>query len=145
MANRATQTIELFGKPENIKEVFDYIINEKTKDFEGDNFGTTVFPNSLTSLDIPNNKIILETNYAPVGFKELSEKYPNVGFKSYSFTNGVGIEEVIYVLNGSVLYSSYIEIEGPFWWKTVTGNEIKSVNDVAESFLKMSEKHMKVK
>lgn len=143
MANRSYQTVKLFGNPEKIKEVFNYILSEKKTEFYDDNFGTDVFPISLTAIYPDKNEIVLETKYGPADFFELSKRFPEVGFKSSSFTDGVGNEEVTYALSGSVLYSVFIDIEGPYWWKNTTGNEMKSVNDIVEHYLKIDEENLR--
>jgi hypothetical protein len=61
--------------------------------------------------------------------------FPEVGFKSTSFTDGEGEEDIIYILGGHILYSVYISIEGPIHWKETTGNDMASVNDIVEHYI----------
>jgi hypothetical protein len=131
MANRSYQTITLFGKTEKVKEILNYVISQKEKDFENE-FITKVFPISLCS--IKDDKIHLETKYAPVGFKELSISFPEVGFKSSSTTEFSG-EELILMINGKCIYSVYYNYEemyagedNPNTWELITGHKLKEEN-----------------
>lgn len=102
MANRCYQTIELWGKPEKIKEVIDYVISQKECELVDQWFGSKVFPISRCS--IGSEDIFLEQKYCSVDFSELSELFPEVGFHSHSLTDGEGNVDEYYVLNGRLLF-----------------------------------------
>jgi hypothetical protein len=123
MANRCYQTIKLFGKPELVKKVIDFVILRKCHEFEDGKFVSDQFPLSLCY--IKNDcEICLETKYGPADFNEISKFFPKVGFQSGSFTDGTGIDECAYMINGSVLYSDYLEVQGPEMWEDITGTKM---------------------
>lgn len=109
MANRCYQTVTLYGKSEEIKEVIDFVLLGKTKEFEDGTFLTDQFPISLCSIK-DNNKIVLETKYASVGCTELSKLFPLILFKSSSYTEGYG-EELFFVKNNDLIYSVYYNVD----------------------------------
>lgn len=131
MANRCYETITLFGKPEKVKEVLDYVLSQKQEDY-GDEFVSKAFPISLCS--IKDNKIGLETKYAPVSFNQLSKSFPEVGFLSSSMTENCG-EDLCLMINGDLIYSVYYNYEEmymgddqPNTWEFVTGHKLNDEN-----------------
>lgn len=142
MANRSYQTITLFGKAEKVNEVLNYINDNRitvfedgsSAIFEDNSFVSKSFPISLCGIKRNENKIILETKYAPVGFKELSISFPEVGFQSSSTTEFSG-EELILVINGKCIYSVYYNyeemyagVDNPNTWELITGHKLKEEN-----------------
>jgi hypothetical protein len=125
MANRCYQTVTLYGKPEKIKEVIDFVLLRKTKDFEDGTFLNDQFPVSLCSIIEPD-KISLETKYGPPikSIEELSQFFPEVGFVSGSFTDGYGAEESHHILGGSVLQGTFLEVQAPEMWEDITGTKM---------------------
>lgn len=129
MANRCYQTVRLFGKAEKIKEVIDYVQSEKEIEYEDGSFIFSLIPDSLTKI-VGEDCISFETKYCSVGMNELSKKFPEVGFRSGSFTDGAGDEELCYYLDGILLYYHFENVQYPKWWKKITGNEIGDLTDI---------------
>lgn len=125
MANRCYQTVTLYGKSEKIKEVIDFVLLRKTKDYEDGTFLNDQFPISLCSIK-ENDKIVLETKYGPPikCIEELSQMFPEIGFVSGSFTDGQGISESHHILGGSVLHGTFIEVQAPEMWEDITGTKM---------------------
>lgn len=135
MANRSSQKVTLFGKPEKIKEVMDYVNKGHSQDHKDESFVSFTFPESITTLKRNDNVILIETAHSSVSCTDISKRFPQVGFYSKSFTDGYGIEEICYSLGGIDLYSVYIRIEGPQIWKEITGNDMEDVNDIVKHYL----------
>ena len=125
MASWCDQSVTLVGKPEKIKEAIDFVIRRKTKEFDNGTFYTDQFPISLCSMK--ENEIILQTKYgAPYKcIEELSSMFPEVGFISTSFTDGTGIDQCAYILGGSMLYHTYLEVQAPEYWEDTTGYKME--------------------
>lgn len=124
MANVCSQTIELYGPADKILEVKEFIKSFKKKDYDNESFWTDVFPISRCSMD--GNNIFLETKWAPASITDISKEFPDVGFCSISFTDGDGTEEVLYMIEGHVLYSVYFKVQSPEYWECVTGTKMKN-------------------
>lgn len=125
MANRCSQTIELCGPTDKISEVQEYVKSLKKKDYDDGSFWTDVFP--ISSCIVEGNKIFLETKWTPASITNISKEFPDVGFCSYSFTDGEGIEEVFYMIEGRTLYSVYLAVQTPEYWESVTGTKMKEM------------------
>jgi hypothetical protein len=138
MSNRCSQTVNLYGEAVKVKEVFDYIISLKTEEYEYDVnfFSTEAFPISLCSILREEERIILETRYGPPipAIIELSKKYKEVGFRSGSFTDGGGEEKEHFILDGIIIYSQYLEVQGPDYWKKITGSSMYSAGYISEEY-----------
>lgn len=122
MANRCNQTIHLYGNPEKVKEVIDYLISNKVNPRARKNFVIDIFPMSLCT--ISENKIFVNRNNEPETLHSISYKFPDVGFMSQSSTDGIGQEEKTFYLNSNIIYHTYYEVEAAELWEKTTGNKM---------------------
>lgn len=142
MANRSYQTVELFGKPEKIKEVLNYVNENRITVFEDgssaifddDQFVSKSFPISLCRIDSDKNIIHLETKYVPADTGDISKQFSDVGFVDYSMTEGGG-EDLCIILNGNLLYSVFFNHERMDFgenetniWETVSNTKLIKEN-----------------
>jgi hypothetical protein len=130
MPNLCSQTITLHNREkEKIAEVFKYISENETKRWNDKQFSTKAFPDieftwALCSLDEDHNKMHLETKWAPYPLAEISNRFPDVGFHSVSFTDGEGVEEEAYLIDGKIIYEDYFQVGNGMYWEEKTGSKL---------------------
>jgi hypothetical protein len=134
MANRSSQVVKFYGSPEKIQEVLDYLSNCKnhlevfpegsTAKLGNGLFVHKDFPSTASS--VVNGELHIETSYAPVGIESLSSKFPDVPMCSNSFTDGVGVQDVGYWINGEEIFYLYYDLQGPELWEELTGQKLEN-------------------
>lgn len=147
MANRCDQKISLYGLKEKVKEVIDYIKSNRTDKFPDGNiftstrgeFITTVFPNSLCFIDV-ENVIHLETTWDSAKFLELTALFPDVGFRSAYFMDGIGEGELRYVINGEILYVDFRTVGFISSWEKTTKSKFVRSGGHIKYYLKPIQK-----
>jgi hypothetical protein len=134
MANRSSQVVKFYGSPEKIQEVLDYLSNHNNHlkvfpDGSSAILGDDLFVHKdfpLSASSIVNGELHIDTIYAPVGIASLSSKFQKVQMCSNSFTDGNGVREVGYWINGEEIFYLYYDVQGPELWEELTGQKLEN-------------------